>query len=319
MSRPPRPAHLPVRDGVGPSSVALPPGAWPLVLDFLAQRLPALDRSQWQERMAAGQVLTEDGRPLPPDAPYAPFAARPGQRLHYWRHVAAEPPLPASESIVYQDEWLVIADKPHFMPVTPSGSYVRQSLLARLHRRLGLPALSPIHRIDRDTAGLIAFAVQPATRAAYQQLFARQQVGKLYEAIAADWPASAPPLPHTHRSRLVPHSHFFTMHEQPGAPNSHTRITRLRGLPGQRALYALEPLTGRRHQLRAHMAALGVPLEGDPFYPAVTRAADQPDDWQRPLQLLARRLTLRDPHSGLTHHFESRLHLSGLTSAAPAP
>ncbi|RRD58473.1 pseudouridine synthase [Comamonadaceae bacterium OH2545_COT-014] len=311
MTRPARPAHLPVRDGVGPSTVALPPGPWPLLIDFLAERLPAVSRQGWHERMTQGEVVDDHAQPLPPATPY-----RPGQRVHYWRRVDAEPPLPATETVLYQDDWLVVADKPHFMPVTPSGPFVQQSLLVRLRRRLGLPGLSPIHRIDRDTAGLVVLAVQPATRAAYQNLFRDRQVEKVYEAIAPDAPPALT-LPRLHQSRLAPHAHFFTMHEVAGPPNSMTRIERLHALPRGRALYRLEPVTGKRHQLRAHMAALGLPLENDPFYPAIRRAASDSDDWQHPLQLLARHMAFTDPCNGAPRRFESRQRLAAASPACP--
>ncbi len=305
MARPPRPPLIPSRDGVSASCVALPAGDWPTVLDFLAQRLPALSRSEWAERMAAGTVVDEQARPLAVDAPYPRGN---GQRLFYYRHVPHEPEPPHSEQIIFQDEHLVVADKPHFMPVTPGGRYVHSSLLVRLKRRLGIDTLSPLHRIDRETAGLVAFAVQPAYRDAYQALFRDRAVEKIYEAVAPYRDDLT--LPCTHRSRLVEDAdRFFVSHEAPGTPNSETRIE-LIARHGARAHYRLRPITGRRHQLRVHMAALGVPIAGDAFYPRVLRGPDEPDDLSQPLQLLARTLAFDDPVTGERRHFESQLRLA---------
>jgi tRNA pseudouridine32 synthase/23S rRNA pseudouridine746 synthase len=157
---------LPTRDGVSPSCVATPAGTWPLMLDFLVERIPAVGRDAWQARMTAGDVLDAKGQPV---SPSAPFAAH--RKLYYWRALSFEHPIPFEEGIVFQDAHLVVADKPHFLPVTPKGRYVQQTLLVRLKKRLGLDTLVPIHRIDRETAGLVAFSVRPQDRHAYQSLF----------------------------------------------------------------------------------------------------------------------------------------------------
>lgn len=311
MARPPRRPSLPLRQGVAASSVYVPPGPWPHVLAFLTERLPALSQAQWQQRLQQGEVLDEAGQAV---AAHAPCPS--GQRLHYWRWHEHEPELPEAETIVFQDDWLVVADKPHFMPVTPAGRFARQSLLARLRHRLGLPELSPLHRIDRDTAGLVVLAVQAHTRGAYQALFRDQAVHKVYEAVAPT-PRPQQAFPHEHRSRLEPDAQrFFISREVPGAPNSHSRIECLRLLDRGMALYRLQPITGQRHQLRLHMAALGLPILGDAFYPAV-RHAPGVDDWQRPLQLLARRIAWHDPITGQARDFESSRQLAAASGHWP--
>ncbi len=311
MSRPPRPSHLPLRDGVSASCVVVRPGDAPTALDFLAARLAVLSRDEWAERLARGEVLDAQGQPLNASTP-----CRPGQRIFYYRRLAAEPEPLASEHIVFQDEWLVVADKPHFMPVTPSGRFVQQSLLVRLKRRLGLADLSPAHRIDRETAGLVVFAVQPHTRDAYQALFRDRRVHKLYEAVAPHRPDLV--LPHTRRSRLAPDAErFFLSREVAGEPNSETHIERAQPL-GTHALYHLRPVTGQRHQLRLHMMALGVPILGDSFYPEVLRGPGEPDDPENPLQLLARALAFDDPVTGEQLRFSSSLTLRAAQAASPA-
>jgi tRNA pseudouridine32 synthase/23S rRNA pseudouridine746 synthase len=208
---------LPLRDGVGPSCVVLPSQGQGSMLDFLAQRLPGVQRSEWLQRMQAGDVVDERGVAV---LPHRPFEG--GIRLYYYRHLQAEPALPFAETVLYQDEHLLVADKPHFMPVTPSGRYLQQTLLVRLKRRLGLPELSPLHRIDRDTAGLVLFSVQQRTRGAYQALFRDRQITKHYDAVAP-WHADVH-FPRDHRSRLEESPQFFRMHEVPGEPNSHTHM-----------------------------------------------------------------------------------------------
>ena len=303
MSRPRRPDALPLRDGVSASCVVVHGGPWANALDFLSTRLPVLPRAQWAERLAAGEVLDALGAPLDPQAP-----PQGGQRLFYYRRTEAEPAAPEEAPILFQDDWLVVADKPHFMPVTPGGAFIQRSLLVRLKRALKLPDLSPIHRIDRETAGIVVFSVQADTRAAYQALFRDRRVDKRYEAVAPDLPALASP--YTHASRLAPDAErFFLSREVPGAPNSCSHIERVAPLSGGQALYALLPITGQRHQLRLHMLALGAPILGDAFYPKVLRGPGEADDTARPLQLLAREVAFDDPLTGQRRVFRSERQL----------
>jgi tRNA pseudouridine32 synthase/23S rRNA pseudouridine746 synthase len=293
-----------MRAGVSASCVALPHGPWRQLVDFLAERLPRVARADWLQRMAAGRVLDEGGAPLPPDAPYAP-----GTRVYYYRELDAEPLIPFEEEILYQDAHLLVADKPHFLPVTPGGRYVQQTLLTRLKSRTGLEHLSPIHRIDRETAGLVLFSVRPQDRGAYQALFRTQAVEKEYEAIAPLRPDL--PLPAVYRSRIEADAQFFRQREVPGEPNSETRVELLQA-HGELALYRLRPRSGRTHQLRVHMHALGRPIAGDLFYPEVVHGPGQADtDWSRPLQLLARAIAFADPLTGQSRRFRSRRRLGG--------
>ena len=291
-----------MRDGVGASCVVLPTHGQGSMLDFLAERLPAVDRAAWQARMQAGDVVDERGATVEPARPFEG-----GLRVYYYRHLDDEPEVPFTETVLYQDEHLLVADKPHFMPVTPSGRYLQHTLLVRLKRRLGLPELSPLHRIDRDTAGLVLFSVQQRTRGAYQALFRDRTITKHYEAVAP-WRADLA-FPREHVSRMEESPQFFRMHEVPGEPNSHTCMEVLERR-GDWALYRLSPITGKRHQLRVHMAALGLPLRNDAFYPVVN---DPPEgNYSRPLQLLARSLEFTDPLTGEGRQFASRRQLNTL-------
>lgn len=303
MSRPPHLHKPPMLEGVSASCVALPAGPWPLLADFLAQRLPAVSQAQWLQRMTQGRVLDENGRPLPPDAPFQPQT-----RVYYYRELSAEPLIPFEASVLYQDEHLLVADKPHFLPVTPTGRFVQQTLLVRLKRQLGIEHLSPIHRIDRETAGLVLFSVRPQDRGAYQALFRDKVVEKTYEAIAPLRPDL--PLPQVHMSRIEPDEQFFRQREVVGEPNSETHFELLRA-QGDLGLYRLSPVTGRTHQLRVHMHALGRPIVGDLFYPEVVHGPGHTDeDYSRPLQLLARSIAFTDPVTGQPRRFESQRRLT---------
>jgi tRNA pseudouridine32 synthase/23S rRNA pseudouridine746 synthase len=293
---------MPLREGVSASVVAVPAGHWPSLLDFLTQRMPGITRDEWAQRLSQGLVLQESGQSAQPDQ-----ACLAGQRFFYYRNVSDEPSLPSSAAVLFEDDHLLVADKPHFMPVTPSGSYVQQSLLVQLKRLTGHAELVPLHRIDRETAGLVLFGKRLHERDAYHALFRDHRIHKTYHAVAAHRPDLT--LPRVHTSRLAEDpTHFFKMREIPGDPNSETRITLL-DTQGLRALYQLEPVSGKRHQLRMHMAALGIPIEGDQFYPTVLRGPDAQEDFSHPLQLLAHSVKFTDPHTGQKRQWTSTLAL----------
>jgi tRNA pseudouridine32 synthase/23S rRNA pseudouridine746 synthase len=274
------------------------------MLEFLSQRFAAIRPEQWRTRLLAGEVWDEHGEPVTAERPYQAHL-----RLYYYRDVPLEPAIPFEARILFQDPHLLVVDKPHFLPVAPSGHYLQQTVLVRLKRQLGIDALSPIHRIDRDTAGLVLFSLQKSTRGAYQALFRQRQVHKTYEAIAP-WRADLP-LPLTRHSRLQEAGHFMLQHEVDGPPNATTHIALLETFrhQGQHlARYRLEPVTGRRHQLRVHMAALGLPIVGDGLYPTLT--PEDQVDYARPLQLLAKEIEFVDPLSGTSRRFESTRQLT---------
>ena len=283
-------------DEIAPSRLQLPPGQWCTLFDGLCARFPRIAREVWLDRFLRGRVQDVDGQALDADAPY-----RVGMEVRYFREVDDEPRIPFEAHILFADADLVVADKPHFLPVTPAGRFVAQTLLARLRAQLGNPALVPLHRIDRETAGLVLFSANPGTRAPYQSLFPRRMIDKTYEAIAPPLPALS--MPHVRRSRLCAGEPFFRMCERRGEANSETRIEVIeRGTHAWR--YRLQPVTGRKHQLRVHMAALGAPIVNDRMYPALL--AQAPADFSRPLQLLAQALRFTDPLDGTPRVFESR-------------
>ncbi|MFT4248517.1 MAG: pseudouridine synthase [Pseudomonas sp.] len=283
----------PVRDGIPASRLQLPPGPWATVLDALCARFPTVDAATWRARFERGRVLDARGCPLDAAAAY-----RCGALIHYFREVADEPVIAATETVLHADAHLVVACKPHFLPVAPTGGYVRETLLTRLARRLDNPSLVPLHRIDRDTAGLVLFSADPASRGRYQALFRERRIRKHYLALAPPLPGLA--FPFVHRSRLAPGEPFFRMREVAGEPNSETVIELVaRGRDAW--TYRLEPVTGRKHQLRVHMAALGAPILHDRFYPQLQ--PPRPDDPQRPLQLFAHALAFDDPITGEDRSF----------------
>jgi len=292
----------PARNGVGPSCIGLPAGSWPTTLDFLTERFSAIPPDVWHQRMAQGDVVDEHGVQLAPDSAYQGH-----RRVYYYRAVPDELRIPFDEVILFQDEQLIVVDKPHFLPVMPSGGYLFETVLVRLKQKLGIETLVPVHRIDRDTAGLVMFSVQPETRAAYHALFSQRSVKKTYEAIAP-WRNDLA-LPLTRQSRIVEAGHFMLQHEVSGPPNAVTRIEVLQ-VRGGLARYQLQPVTGKRHQLRVHMAALGLPILGDGLYPTLTPEGQV--DYEHPLQLLARRIEFVDPVSGQARQFESRRSLMSL-------
>jgi tRNA pseudouridine32 synthase / 23S rRNA pseudouridine746 synthase len=282
------------------SKLHLPRGPWATVLDCLCAQFVAIGRDVWLERIKRGRVLDENHAPIAAGHRY-----REGLCIYYFREVPFEAPIPFSESVVYIDEHLLVADKPHFLPVQPAGAYVEQTLLTRLTRRFDNIQLTPLHRIDRLTAGLVLFSTNAATRAIYQSLFLEQKIKKYYQAIA-------PPLPHLdfplrRATRLTTGAPFFRMCEIAGAPNSETHIE-VCEQGAQYWRYGLTPITGKKHQLRVHMAALGAAIANDPLYPLLRNEAA--DDYTRPLKLLAKQLAFIDPLTGIERNFVSGFELA---------
>ncbi len=284
----------PAHNGVSASSVVTPAGEWKTALEFLTARFSEISLEDWRSRMQRGRVLDETGQPLNENSTFIA-----GARIFYYRELETEIEIPFEAQILFQDEHLLVADKPHFLPVMPSGRFLQQTLLVRLKKQTGLEHLVPLHRIDRGTAGVLLLSVNPATRALYQKLFAARQMHKTYEALAPHLPLQ---FPHTHRSRLVKGEPFFRMREAEGAPNTETRIE-IAERRGALSLYRLYPVTGKQHQLRVHMAALGAGIVNDPWYPELRTQAD--DDFSRPLKLLARAISFTDAVSGQARQFSS--------------
>lgn len=287
---------LPQRHGLDPARLRLPAhGPWTTIRDHLVERLPMVGPERIDAMLRECAIVDLDG-PIAPDAPFVPNSA-----VWFHRDLPVEVPVPFEIDVVHRDEDILVVDKPHFLATIPRGKHIVETALVRLRRQLDLPDLSPAHRLDRVTAGLIMFVVRPDRRGAYQTLFRDRLVHKAYEAIA---PVRAGlDLPCTVRSRIVKERGVITAQELPGEPNSETLVELLERRDGI-GRYRLLPATGRTHQLRLHMSGLGVPILGDTFYPELTETAL--DDFSRPLQLLASELAFTDPVSGAPRHFRSR-------------
>ncbi|MYM97464.1 pseudouridine synthase [Duganella vulcania] len=292
-------APLPMRDGVAPSYLWLPEGQWPDLLTFLVARYPDVTEASWRDRMVRREVVDGDGNALTPHSAY-----RRGMRIFYYRELDAETPIPFEEEVLFMDEHLVIVDKPHFLPMIPTGRFLHETLLVRLKKKLGEQELTPIHRLDRETAGVVIFSRRQDSRGAYQSMFQKRVIEKEYEALAPRLHGRE--FPFTYRSRMVDGDKFFIMKEEPGEPNSETLIDVIEHR-ADCTLYRLHPHTGRKHQLRLHLSSLGIPIINDAFYPVALPCKQ--DDVSQPLKLLARRIAFTDPLSGERREFSSRRNL----------
>ncbi|ANW63720.1 pseudouridine synthase [Mycolicibacterium murale] len=282
-------APLPDRDGLGPTRIRLRGGA---VLVELASRFGEVAA----DKVFAGEVVDADGTVVT-----AATVLPPGAFVYLYRDLPDEVAVPFEIPILHRDDELVVVDKPHFLATMPRGRHVAQTALVQLRRSLQLPELSPAHRLDRLTAGVLMFTCRRDIRGAYQTLFARGVVRKTYHAVAQGVPQVE--LPTVVRTRIVKHRGVLQAVQEPGEPNAETVVE---SLGGQR--YRLTPRTGRTHQLRVHMASIGLPIAGDPLYPDIVDVAA--DDFSTPLQLLAHTLEFDDPLTGAPRQFVSERDLS---------
>lgn len=273
------------------------------VLAFLQGRFPLV--TDWESRMVRGLVRVDGGGALSAGTPY-----RVGLRILYFREVEKEPDIPFEAKIIFQDANLLVVDKPHFLPVTPTGPYVRASLLARLQEQTGLVGLAPLHRLDRETAGLVLFSVRQDSRAAFSGLFQKGRIAKTYHAVA-DVKAGIPPQDWRVENRIEKGEPFFRMTCVEGPVNARSTIRLLAERHGY-GLFEVRPETGKKHQIRLHMAAIGHPILHDKLYPELQPEApsDAPPDFTHPLQLLAKRLEFTDPITGEARVFESEQELA---------
>ena len=288
-----------------PSKLSLPqtnPGITS-VLEYLIVKFPDIDPDVWHQRVANGKVHWHDGTLITADSPF-----QPQQRVYYYREVESEPLIPFAEKILFQDEHILVADKPHFLPVTPGGIYIEECLQNRLRNKTGLQNLQALHRLDRATAGLVLFSVNPDTRHLYHDLFNSRQIHKTYQAIASinseeslvgkEWIV---------KNRIVKSEPCFLMKIIEGEENSHS-VIRCLAQSADKALFELNPITGKTHQLRLHMQSLGWPLLNDKYYP--TLQPKTADDYSRPLQLLAKELRFVDPVTQQSRVFSSATDLN---------
>lgn len=296
-------APLPVRDGVGPTRLRVPrTGPWETIADYVTGRFSHIDSEILLGRFDRGEVVAFDGTKLTRETPLGAE-----DFVWYYREPPDEPDIPYDVAVRHLDDDLLVVDKPHFLPTTPGGGFLMNSALVRLRRRFDNPDLTPIHRLDRATAGLVMFSVRPATRGAYQTLFADRAVEKVYEAVTAIPADGMPELPRVVRSHLTStRGSLRAIVQEDREPNAETLVEAIR-IGETTAHLRLHPRTGRMHQLRAHLAGIGLGILGDRFYPDLLDEA--PDDPEHPLQLLARELRFADPLSGRTREFTTGLTL----------
>lgn len=287
-----------------PSVITLPDTAppYPSILDFLTRTFPHITAEQWVERLRHGKVTDERGNAVTAETAYAP-----SKRIFYYREVQDEPVIPFAETILFQNDEILVADKPHFLPVTPGGRFVNECLLNRLRERTGIADLAPMHRLDRETAGLVLFSVNRKTRGLYHDLFMHGKAEKTYEALAI---LEQPP---TERqwaveNRIERGEPRFRMKIVPGIVNARS-VIHLLDVSGNLGRFRLHPLTGKTHQLRLHQCNLGFGIVNDRVYPMLQPERD--DDLGQPLQLIANKLRFRDPLTGEDREFVSERELQG--------
>ncbi len=284
---------------VSPSTVRVPrkiPEGFVLLLDFLEARFPQIGRDAWIRRINADLVVREDKTPFTISSPLVA-----GTKVLYHREVETEPQIPFDEEILFHNDHLIAACKPHFLPVVPSGPFVNETLLNRLKIRFSNPDIVPIHRIDRETAGVVLFSVEPETRGAYQRLFMERKVKKTYEAVTPR-PGTLGHLPSVIVNRIERGEPWFRNTIVAGRANAETRLE-IVGTDEIRVFFRLYPRTGKKHQLRLHLASLGCPIENDRYYPELL--PQKKDDWDHPLMLLSREVRFMDPIAGRERVFTS--------------
>ncbi len=307
---PPR-SPLPRRNALDASWVRTPdnvPGSvppWGTMGEFLDHRLGAhLDVAGM---LTGGCFVDAAGRPWLGTEHY-----RGNAFVWFHRERAPEREVPFPLTVLHADGRIVVVDKPHFLATTPRGTHVTQSVVSILRQRLGLPDLVPAHRLDRLTAGVLLLTVDRSDRGAYAGVFAARTAEKTYEAIARHDAALG--FPRTETGRIVKDRGSLQAELVAGPPNAETRIELLetRGGLGR---YRLRPTTGKTHQLRLQLSALGIPIVGDPLYPQVLDV--DPDDFSTPLRLVARRLAFVDPVDGRSREFISGVPLEWPDADAP--
>ena len=288
-----------------PSKLTLPQSkdSTTTVLDYLIERFPDISSTIWQKRMAEGKVHWHDGSLITLDSAY-----QSQQRVYYYREIEKEPVVPGNEQIIFQDEHILVAHKPHFLPVTPGGDYINECLQNRLRRTTGIETLQASHRLDRVTAGLVLFSIQPESRHLYHQLFSTHKIEKTYLAVAnVDSDVQITGRQWVIKNRIEHSEPRFLMKIVEGKANSHSNICCVQQTVN-RALFELKPVTGKTHQLRLHMSSIGHPILNDRYYPFLQPKTD--DNFSHPLQLLAKTLSFKDPVTHQRRDFRSSAELT---------
>lgn len=277
----------PMINGVSASKVYLPqiqPQPF-TVYAYLCAQFLHINAGEWLQRFQDQLIYDQTGKILTTDSRYIP-----NSHVFYYRFLAHETHVPFQHKILFENEQFIAVDKPHFLTMSPTGQYVQETLLVRLKKQTGNENLSPIHRLDRETAGVVLFSKNHETRGLYQQIFAERKVQKTYYAIA---PFNKDILfPQQINLRMEKGEPFYTMKVVAGITNSKTDISIITH-NDHWAKYLLKPQTGKQHQLRVHLNHLGLAIKNDSFYPKIAHKLE--DDFSAPLQLLAKQIEFQDP------------------------
>ena len=294
-----------------PSTATLPDeGGFKTVFDYILFRFPRISESVWRERIEQGKVHFDDGAPVHFDTPYQAH-----RRICYYREVPSEPKIPFEEEVLFENEDFMVVDKPHFLPIHPAGKYVNETLVTRLRKKYGLEELSAAHRLDRLTAGLVLCVKTSARRGLYQQLFMDGAIKKEY--LAAGKIPVGDDRTHWHVcNHIRQRDGLFRVRIVPGEAVNSESIIDLIERRDDVGLFRLQPVTGKKHQLRIHLCSIGSAILNDPWYPDC-QDQESCDDYDRPMQLLAHRLEFIDPVTGDPMKFKSRRSLQSFIAEVP--
>ncbi|MBE7215485.1 pseudouridine synthase [Shewanella benthica] len=277
----------------------------PTVLSFLVDRFEQVGSDVWRERIIDGKVHWQDGSLIELGTAFKPRA-----RVYYYREVKSETKVPFEEKILYRDEQIILAFKPHFLALHPSGNFVNECLVNRLRIKTGIETLVPAHRLDRATAGIVLMILNPEARSQYHDLFKNHKITKEYQALAKLTPELLAchqagelvlPIQWTVKNRMVKGEPSFTMKVVEGDSNTHSEISLIQVI-NEIGVFDLSPITGRTHQLRVHMQSLGMPILNDTCYPNLQPKSA--DDYAHPLKLVAKRLKFKDPLTSQPHDIQ---------------
>jgi len=298
---------LPQRFGLDAARIRTPQPAagaapWNTLREHLHERLTRVDNVRIDEMFVAGNYVDAAGNPIALDAPFVP-----DQVIWFHRDLPDEIQVPFDVELLHADERIVVVDKPHFMATIPRGQHILETVLVRVRAELDLPELAPAHRLDRATAGVLMLTTERRWRGSYQNVFRDRLAHKTYLAVAAHRDDLT--LPTVVRSHIVKERGVLQAKEFDDRPPNSESLVEMVERRGERALYRITPRTGRTHQIRLHMARLGIPIRSDPFYPVITDAPR--DDFRAPLQLLAESLSFPDPIDGSDRRFDTRRVLDG--------